>query len=95
MRKLYRPGDTTTVWGISCDFSDFGDDEVETALKAGWYANPLDFDTPNELMDETFTREELKKLARDYDIVIKNKSDLTLLKEIQDAKRDAGQSGIV
>lgn len=52
MRKLYKPGTMTTVWGIDCDFKDFASDEVDSALVNGWFISPLVFDAKEEQSTE-------------------------------------------
>ena len=42
MRILYRNGNREQAWGISFDYAEFDDAQVEAALADGWVMNPLD-----------------------------------------------------
>ena len=44
MRKLYKPGDAETIYGIGCDWKDVADEDVDGFISSGWYLSPLDFD---------------------------------------------------
>lgn len=45
MRTLYHPDGHADVWGVTCKFKSFEIDEVQEALKAGWFESPLDFNS--------------------------------------------------
>lgn len=42
MRILYRKGNREQAWGISFDYAEFDDAQVDAALAAGWVRNPLE-----------------------------------------------------
>lgn len=44
MRILYRKGNREQAWGISFDYAEFDDSQVEAALAAGWVRNPLELE---------------------------------------------------
>lgn len=41
---LYKPEGKEVIWGISCDYRVFDNEDVEKALSDGWHRSPLDFD---------------------------------------------------
>lgn len=44
MRTLYHPEGHLSVWGIKCKFKQFREEEVEQAIKDGWFKSPVDFE---------------------------------------------------
>lgn len=42
MRILYRKGNREQAWGISFDYAEFDDAQVDAALVTGWVRNPLE-----------------------------------------------------
>ena len=44
MRVLYRKGNREQAWGISFDYAEFDDAQVDAALAAGWVLNPLELE---------------------------------------------------
>ena len=48
MRILYRKGNSEQAWGISFDYAEFDDAQVDAALVAGWVRNPMELEQKQE-----------------------------------------------
>ena len=42
--KIYKPGVMVEVYGISCDWKNVPEQELDGWLSSGWYRHPHDFD---------------------------------------------------
>lgn len=85
---LYRNGDKHVIFGRTCEYRIFDDEEVDSALKNGWY------DHPNKLPEDTIVNgsfvDESDIIDADFEEVDTNNSGKLSNKEIRKAAEKAG-----
>lgn len=84
MRTLYHPDGFSKVWGITCKFKSFYSDEVEQALKDGWFMSPIDFESSDNDGDGELDYDEAKAYAAENNIDIKGMHWKKAVKLVQD-----------
>lgn len=86
MQTLYHPEGISEVWGVTCKFKTFNSDEIEQALKDGWFESPLDFADKNG--DGEIDIEEARAYAEENDLDVEGLHWKKVIKAVQEHMND-------
>lgn len=84
MRTLYHPDGNHFVWGIKCKFRSFDFDEIEDALKDGWFMSPMDFESSDNDGDGDLDYDEAKAYAAKHGVDIEGLHWKKAVKKVQE-----------
>jgi hypothetical protein len=86
---LYRNGNKHIIWGKSCEYAQFADEDVDQALKDGWVMHP------NQLAEEKEVQQVEPTLIEDatFEEIDTNDSGKLSSDEVRQAAKEAGIDG--
>lgn len=88
---LYKNGDKHVIFGKKCTYQIFADDDVENALKNGWYLHPSKLPQEEVINGETVLTDDI--IEAEFEEVDTNKSGKLSNEEVRSAAEKAGIDG--